>query len=201
MKRILVAALGLCAFGLIAQDAQAPAAPAAPMKFTAAKPGPEMEKLKPTLGTWMVEEIHEAGPFGPAGKGHGIGHVTVGPGGLSLDIDYRSTAGYMKGYHGHAMLGWDAESKSYKQTWIDNYAPMVMNATGSWDGDHFVTITEGMMMGKPFKAKDTFTFEGKKGFTIVSEMSMGDAPMQKMMTLVHRHAAAKPAKDEGKQAK
>lgn len=199
MKGTLILALGLCAFGLAAQDAAQ--APAAPMKFAPTKPGPEMAKLQPFVGTWSVEEIHEASPFGPAGKGRGMGHVTEGPGGLSLDIDYRSTAGFMKGYHGHAILGWDGESKSYKQTWIDNYAPMVMNATGSWDGDHFVTLTEGTMMGKPFKARDTFTIDGKKGFTIVSEMSMGDAPMQKMMTLVHRHMAVKASKDEGKQPK
>ena len=58
--------------------------------------------------------------------------------------------------------------------------------------------SEGTMMGKPFKSRDTFSDFSKDGFTLTSEMSMDGAPMAKMMTLVHRHAAKAEAKKEEK---
>lgn len=194
-------ALGLVlALPLAAQDkaAKADEKKASTMADMMQKPGPEMAKMKAMVGTWDVEETHEAGPMGPGGKGKGVGRVTLGPGGLSIMIDYQSKAGHIKGFKGLGVLAWDEPSKSYKQSWVDNMMAMMQVATGNWDGDKFVMNTEGTMMGKPYKGRDEFTNFTKEGFTLTSYWSMDGAPMAKMMTLVHRHAKAAPAAEAKK---
>lgn len=200
MRIALILALGL-ALPLASQDSAAkPEEKKAPsMAEMMAKPGPEMAKLKAMVGTWDVEEIHEASPMGPAGKGRGVGRVTLGPGGLSMMIDYRSKAGHMKGFHGNGVLAWDEPSQSYRQVWVDNMMAMLQVGRGHWEGEAFIMETEGTMMGKPYKSKDVFSDIGKGGFTLTSYMSMDGNPMAKMMTLKHRHPAkAAPKADEKK---
>lgn len=158
------------------------------------KPGPEAAKLKSLVGTWNVEETVEESPMGPAGKGHAVNHVTLGPGGMSIIIDYRSTRGHMKGYRALGVLAWDGEAKAYKQVWTDNMMPMLGISTGAWEGDKLVMNSEGTMMGKPFKGRDTLTGIGTDTFTLTSEMSMDGSPMAKMMTLAHKRAKAPEAK-------
>lgn len=173
-----------------ANDKKAPSTMASMMP----KPGPEMAKIKSMVGTWQVGETMEASPMGPGGKGHGISHVTSGPGGLSIIINYSSTSGHMKGYRGLGVVAWDGEAKVYKQVWTDNMAPMIMVSTGNWEGDKLVMDSEGTMMGKPFKGHDTLSGIGTDTFTLISEMSMDGSPMAKVMTLVHKRVKATEAK-------
>lgn len=179
--------LGLlfAALPLAAQETKAEKKATAPAAMPMPKPGPEMAKLNFMVGTWHVEETHEPGPMGPGGKGHGTGKVRLGPGGLSLLIDYASAAGHMNGYRGHGIVAWDGEAKCYKQAWTDNVAPMLMTSSGNWSGDIIVMTAEGTMMGKPFKSRDTFTSMSADGYTITTEVSMDGSPMTKFMTLVH----------------
>ncbi len=205
MRLALTLALGLSLAAAPAPRQDKPDGKKAPpsMADMMPKPGPEMAKLKGLMGTWNVDETMETSPMGPGGKGHGVGHVTAGPGGLSVLIDYRSIGGHMKGFKGHGVMAWDADAKMYKQSWTDNMAPTLMMSTGNWDGDKLIMNTEGTLMGKPFKGRDTFSDFTKDGFTLTSDMSMDGSPMAKAMTLVHRHpkpAEAKPdaAKPEEK---
>ena len=162
------------------------------------KPGPEAAKLKGMVGTWNVQETMETSPMGPGGKGHGVSHVSSGPGGLSILIDYRSTSGHMKGYKGHGVVAWDGEAKAYKQIWTDNMAPKIMLSTGNWEGGALIMNSEGTMMGKPFKAHDTLAGIGTDTWTLVSEMSIDGSPMAKAMTLVHKRVKAAEKKEEAK---
>lgn len=189
----LVLCLALGPAPLSAQGAK-PEKPTAPPAMSMPKPGPEMARLQALVGTWNVEEIHEPGLMGPGGKGHGVAHTHLGPGGLSFMVDYKSSGGPMKAFHGHGVVAWDADTKQYKQAWVDNMAPTLMTSTGNWQGDNLVMDTVGTMMGKPFKSRDTFTGIGPNGFTITTEMSMGDEPMKKVMTLVHKRAKAEAKK-------
>ncbi len=190
----------ILALALPAQDKAAKTETKPPsMADMMAKPGPEMARMKAMVGTWDVEEVIEASPMGPAGKGRGIGRVTLGPGGLSLMIDYQSKAGHMKGFHGNGVLAWDEPSQSYRQVWVDNMMAMLQVGKGRWEGDTFIMETEGTMMGKPYKSKDVFSDLGKDGFTLTSYMSLDGSPMAKTMTLKHRHPAkAAAGKDEKK---
>ncbi len=202
MRHALIAALSFSAFALVAQQpAAAPVAaptakPAAP-KMEMPKPGPEMDKLKGFAGSFRVDEHHEAGFMGPASLSSGFSHVSEGPGGLSLLIDYTTLVGPMRGMKGHGILAWDAEAKAYKQAWTDSMGPMTVMSTGNWEGDALVMRSEGTMMGKAYKEQDTFSGLGAEGFTLTIEMSMDGAPFQKAMTLIH-HRLAEPAKPAAK---
>ncbi len=198
MKLTLTLALGLSLVAAPAPRQDKPdhkkAAPS--MADMMPKPGPEMAKIKGLVGNWNVEETMETSPMGPGGKGHGISHVTSGPGGLSILIDYHSTGGHMKGFKGHGAMAWDVEIKAYKEIWTDNMAPMIMVQTGDWDGGKLVMSSEGTMMGKPFKGRDSFTGLGTDTVTMESEMSMDGSPMAKVMTLVHKRIKAEEKKAE-----
>ena len=190
LRLALIAGLALGPLSLPGQDAKPDALPAMAMP----KPGPEMAKLAFMVGTWHVVDIHEPGFMGPGGKGHGTGTVSLGPGGLSLLIDYKAAAGPMKTYRGHGVTLWDGEAKVYKQVWVDNMAPMLMTSSGNWEGGTIVMNAEGMMMGKAFKSRDTISGMSKDGYTITTEMSLDGSPMNKVMTLVHTRVKASPAK-------
>ena len=198
MRLTLFLALGLAlaATPLPAKDkSDDKKAPPPTMADMMPKPGPEMAKIKGMVGTWSVEETMETSPMGPGGKGHGISHVSSGPGGLSILIDYRSIGGHMKGYKGHGAVAWDAEAKAYKQIWTDNMMAMIMVSTGAWEDDKLVMNSEGTMMGKPFKGRDTMSGFGTDTVTMVSEMSMDGSPMAKAMTLVHKRVKAAEKKN------
>ena len=199
MRRILVAILGLSALALLAQDPGA--TPAAPPKWEVPKPGPEMAKLKLLMGSFSVEERHPAGAMGPAGGGKGVCHTTMGPGGFTLVIDYTATTGVMKGMKGHGLLGWDAEVKAYKQFWTDSNGPMMVQSMGDWDGDRLVMKSEGTMMGKAYKEQDVYSDITAKGFKLDIQMSMGDVPMQSVMTLTYHRMAAKPPAPKAEEKK
>jgi hypothetical protein len=194
MKPLLSLALCLVLGPITLSAQEAAEKPAAPPAMVLPKPGPEMARLKALVGTWHVEETVEPSVMGPGGKGHGVAHTHMGPGGFSFMVDYKSAAGPMKGFHGQGVVAWDADAKLYRQAWVDSMAPALMTSTGSWQGDTLVMDTECTMMGKPFKSRDTFTGIGPNGFTITSEMSMDGSPMTKVMTLVHKRVKAEGKK-------
>ena len=193
MRRIAIPVLALSTLALCAQAPAPAAAPAAkPAAFEMPKPGPEMDKLQPLVGSFRVDEHHEASAMGPAGLSSGFSHVSEGPGGLSLIIDYTTLVGPMRGMKGHGIIAWDAEAKAYKQAWTDSMGPMIVMSTGAWEGDTLVMNSGGTLMGKAYKERDTFSGMGPEGFTLTIEMSMDGAPFQKVVTL-NQHRLAEPA--------
>lgn len=193
MRSVLLSALALSSFALVAQQpAAAPAAPAAPAKMEAPKPGPEMAKLQNLVGNFRVDEHIEASAFGPASVGAGFSHVAEGPGGFSILIDYTTLSGAMHGLKGRGILAWDDNAKAYKQAWTDSMSPALVMSTGNWEGDTLVMRSEGSFMGKPYKEEDVFSGLGADGFTITISMAMDGGPMTKTMTLNH-HRLASPA--------
>ena len=190
MRRALIPALGFSALSLLAQQpAPAPAAKPAKAAMEMPKPGPEMDRLAPLMGSFRVDEHQEAGFMGPAGVSAGYNHVSSGPGGFSLLVDYTTLSGPMHGLKGHGVLGWDATAKAYKQVWTDSMGPAIVMSTGNWEGDALILNSEGTMMGKPYKEKDTFAGFSPDGFTLTIEMSMDGGPFQKAMTLIHHRIA------------
>jgi hypothetical protein len=198
MRRIAIPVLALSTLALCAQAPAPAAAPAAkPAAFEMPKPGPEMEKLQPLVGSFRVDEHHEASSMGPAGLSSGFSHVSEGPGGLSLIIDYTTLVGPMRGMKGHGILAWDDEAKAYKQAWTDSLGAMLVMSSGTWEGDTLVMNSGGTMMGKAYKERDTFSGMGPEGFTLTIEMSMDGGPFQKVVTL-NQHRLAAPPKPAAK---
>ena len=129
------------------------------------KPAPEMESFKWMVGKWRVIETHEPGPMGPGGAGAGTMTVTLGPGGFSHIMHYESN-GPMGKFTGHGISAWDADKKKFVGSWTDSMTPGLM-------------MSECSVEGKDMTCKSDGTMQGQK-------MSMGDGPMQKMMTLEYK---------------
>jgi hypothetical protein len=88
------------------------------------KPAPEMEKMKMFLGTWRTTEKHEPSPWMPKGAtGKGTATYKLGPGGMALIEDYRSTSSMGGKFMGHGVIWWDEKETGYKSVWCDNMSP------------------------------------------------------------------------------
>ncbi len=198
MRLALASVFVFSSFALVAQQpapqatAAAPA-PAKPAVQEAPKPGPEMAKLQPFIGSFRVDEHYEAGPWGAASQGAGFNHITAGPGGFSILINYTTLSGVMHGMKGHGVLGWDDGAKTYRQVWTDSMGPVIAESTGAWEGDTLVMRTDGTMMGKPYKEEDVFSNITPEGFTLTASFAFEGGPMAKMMTLNHHRLAAPAA--------
>lgn len=194
MRRALVSLFAVSTLSLFAQapTGQAPAAPAAPAKAEAPKPGPEMDRLKPFIGSFRVDE-HFSGPGAPSVTGAGFSRVSLGPGGFTLLIDYTTLSGPAHGMKGHGVLGWDAGANTYKQAWVDSMAPSIEVATGTWVGDNLVLNGSGTLNGKAIQSRTTLSAITADGFTVTGEVSMDGGPMQKVIELVHHRIGAPAA--------
>lgn len=191
MRLALASLFAFSSFALVAQQpAPAAPAPAKPAVQEAPKPGPEMDRLKPLIGSFKVDERH-SGPGSPSVVSAGFARVSEGPGGFTLLIDYTTLSGPTHGMKGHGVLGWDAGSNSYKQVWVDSMGPMIEVAAGTWEGDAFVLKASGTMMGKPYQSRTTISGISAEGFTVTGEVAMDGGPMQKMVELVHHRIAPK----------
>lgn len=192
MRLALASLLAFSSLALVAQAPAAAPAPAAPAVQETPKPGPEMAKLQAFVGSFRVDEHHEAGAWGPATQGAGFNRISIGPGGFSLLIDYTTLSGALHGMKGHGVIGWDDGSKTYRQVWTDSLGPVIAESTGNWEGDTLVMRMEGTMMGKSYKEEDVFSGISPEGFTLTASFSFEGAPMAKMMTLIHHRIAAAP---------
>src|SRR5689334_5264477 len=99
---VTVLAAALCAVApaqdKAASKKKAPSMPAMP------KPGPEMNELKPLIGTWTTDETMDPSPMMPTGgTATGTNTVRSGPGGLSVVMDQRSKSA-MGPYSGHGVI-------------------------------------------------------------------------------------------------
>lgn len=137
---IVYAALGITLAGTSAQQKPAEKkAPAASM--TRPQPGPEMGKIKFLIGTWTYTEKHEPGAMGPGGEAKGTYTAKLGPAGLSIVTDFRSTGPTGESV-GHEVITWDANAKAYKFYAFTNDVAGGIISTGRWEGANLVTTGE-----------------------------------------------------------
>jgi hypothetical protein len=130
------------------------------------QPAPEMKHLSDLVGTWDVEESHEASPWMPkASKGAGVATFTRGPGGLSVIVDYKSTSGPLPTFQGHGFMSWDANQKVYKSAWTDVMTPGITTSTGRQQGSDYVYESEAEMQGRKFKVREVISNITPKSFT------------------------------------
>jgi hypothetical protein len=130
------------------------------------KPAPELKHLTDLIGTWDVDETHEPSPWMPkAAKGKGVAVYTKGPGGLSVIIDYKSTAGPLPTFQGHGLMTWDPNQKVYKSAWTDVMTPNIVTAVGKQEAANYVYESESEMGGKKFRTREVISDITPKSFT------------------------------------
>ena len=167
MKRLLVIivlalAVPCLAFGQ-PQTAQPP------------KPGPEVQKLAYTLGTWKTEGEAKAGnPFGPAGKFSGTGTCEWFAGGFHLVCRGESTGPAGKATN-LSIAGYDAEAKVYTYYTIASLG-WSETAKGSLSGNTWTWLSDGKAAGKPAKFRYTEVLVSPTSSTFKAEYSVEGGP-------------------------
>lgn len=166
-----------------AQEAAKPAAPAAPPPV---KPAPEMQKLTESLaGIWDVQQEFLPSAMMPqGGKGRAMDIIRLGPGGLSLTMDFRGNV--PPGFTGHGVVVWSAEERVYKSAWTDNMAPMLLVETGKWEGDKLVFTGESLMNGQKMTDRLIYSDFSKEGFTFTLESGPSGAPIKPVMVFTYK---------------
>jgi hypothetical protein len=188
MKKLLAFATAM-AFVAVSAHAQPPASEvpkaeksdkAAPPagQMPTAKPGPEHEILKKSVGTWDAT-VEEMAPGAPAKTSKGTETAKL-VGGLWLVSDFKSEMAGQP-FEGHAVGGYDTNKKKYVGTWVDSMSSGVWTSEGTFD-PATKTLTDAMEGpgpdGKPMKCKAVT--EWKDADTKVFTMYMGEAPTMRI---------------------
>jgi hypothetical protein len=182
--------------------------PPAEAMMKPSKPGPEMEKLKKTfLGTWRTTEKHEPSMWMPkGGTGKGTATYKLGPGGLSLIEDYRSSSSMGGKFMGHGVIWWDDKEKGYKSIWCDNMSPggcEVSRGVGRWEGNAIMFDNETEMGEQKMKMtmKEVITDITPKGFTFTMDMGPTGGEIKRVMTIKYARAGAAKSGEQAAETK
>ncbi|HET9529803.1 MAG TPA: DUF1579 family protein [Blastocatellia bacterium] len=177
-KSAMAAVIGALVFCLVTVMAQEHGKEKPGEVYPQPKPGPEAEKLKFQLGTFKTVEKHESGPGFAGGEGKGTMTARLGPGGLSLITEYKST-GPMGSFAGHGLTVWDAEAGLYKMHWVDSFTAGSMDMTGRWEGKDLVFNGQTKFMGKTYHMKEVYTDITPTSYTL--KMYMGESGPDALM--------------------
>lgn len=158
------------------------------------KPAPELERMaKIMLGTWTVNESHEASEMGPAGTSNGTSIIKRGPGGFSIVQTFTSTMSGQK-FEGHGITWWDPKQQAYRGVWCDSMTP-TCDASGTlkWESEKLVGGMDAEMPdGKQVRIREEFTDIKPNSFTF--NMYTGDENKPSMVLKYTRKARTAPTK-------
>jgi len=163
VKKLLVI-LVILAFAVpcLAQTAQPP------------KPGPEVQKLAYTVGTWKVEGETKAGPFGPAGKFSGTDTCEWFAGGFHMVCRGEGTGPEGKTTD-LVILAYDVEAKAYTYHYISSRGESG-SSKGSLTGGTWTWLWDGKAVGKPAKYRLTEVEVSPTSSTFKLESAVAGGP-------------------------
>ena len=164
MNKVIVTAavLALAAGVVWASRARQEGMPPAP------KPQKEHEWLKNFEGAWDFTAKFHMAPGGPAMESKGVQVDRMGGGGLWLIVDSMEDKKDAP-FHGHGMVGYDAEKKKYIGVWVDGHTSKFAMSEGTADKDGKVLTMESEAMGpdgKPMKMRQESTLKDKDHKTL-----------------------------------
>ena len=123
---------------------------------SAAKPDPELKKLKPLVGHWTYEEEWKAGPLGPGGKMTGVYDAHMILGGFFLQAE-QTEKGAMGEIRNLEIDAYDPVNKNFTSDMYlsdgtkSSFTITVSGNTITWAG----TLTFG---GKQYQFKEPMVF-------------------------------------------
>jgi len=198
MKKFFVIAI-ICVLSAAAADDKAKNAdkkPAAGMMPP--KPSPEARQLRDLVGTWKTTDTFEKiEGMMPGGEGTSTETITLGPGGYSVIMHIKGTAGPMASFRALGVLTWNPDEKAYKMGWVDSMTPGINVGTGHKEGSDLVMTSEVKMGGKTYKTKDVMSDWTPTAYTLTSYMDDGTGE-KKTMTIKATKEEAKTSKPESK---
>ena len=163
MKKLLVIVVVLVfAVPCLAQTTQPP------------KPGPEVQKLAYSVGTWKTEGEIKAGSLLPAGKYSVTGTCEWFAGGFHMVCRSEGTGPAGKRTE-LSILAHDAEAKAYTYYGISSLGESV-SSKGSLAGNTWTWLWEGKAAGKPARFRYTEVQVSPTSYTFKVENSVADGP-------------------------
>jgi len=163
MKKLLVIVVVLVfAVPCLAQTTQPP------------KPGPEVQKLAYSVGTWKTEGEVKAGSLLPAGKYFVTGTCEWFAGGFHMVCRSEGTGPAGKRTE-LSILAYDAEAKAYTYYGISSLGESV-SSKGSLAGNTWTWLWEGKAAGKPARFRYTEVQVSPTSYTFKVENSVADGP-------------------------
>ncbi|HVZ18542.1 MAG TPA: DUF1579 family protein [Terriglobales bacterium] len=190
---IVILLLVSISFGQTSRRRHRKAAPPTP-SMPSAKQSVEMKKLTDTFtGMWKTTATVEKNAFFPlAGTAEGRSDFRSGPSGNSL-VERARSHGVMGTFAGLGLFWWDAKAAAYKAIWCDTLTPDGCDAmgTGHWDGNNLVFTSDTDTNGSTMHMRETYSAVTADSFTFTMEAAMGEAPMQKMMTILYQRSEPK----------
>ncbi len=147
----------------------------------AAKPAPELARLKPLEGLWTCKGAAPAGSLGPGlpeMKYASTFTVKSAWDGFAYTMTYdqKKTKEHPMHFAGGWSIGWDALQKKFIFSWLDNMGDVATQTGTDWTGDDFVVIGEGFGFGGRASFRDTLTRKGDKGLHWKGEFKPQGAP-------------------------
>lgn len=147
------------------------------------------------MGSWTVQESHEASDMMPAGTSTGMAMFRNGPGGFSV-IENMSMNGSMGKFTGMGIVWYDLKDQEYKGTWCDSMTPACDTSfSARWEGDKLVaTGSSEMPDGKKTYMREEYTDITPNSFTFTMYGGPNENSLQKFMTMKYtRKSGPRPA--------
>lgn len=131
--------------------------------------GPELKFVQSLAGVWDSTEAWEKVPgVSPGGRGAGKQSVRIGPGGLSVILDYESISGPFPDYRGHGILSWEPDEKIYRMVWAQNVTPGISIETGRMEDGNLVTSYEITEHGQKYIVRNVYTDVKPDSYTLAT---------------------------------
>jgi len=105
-----------------------------------AKPGPEHEMLRKSIGVWDATMTMEGNPAPAKGV-----ETNTALGEFSIISDFRMPEFMGMSFHGHGVLGYSISKKKYYNSWADSMTPEIMVAEGDYNKEKKTLTMTGEM--------------------------------------------------------
>lgn len=156
----------------------------------------ELDKYaKMVLGTWSVQESHDAASGMPAGASTGTATFQKGPGGYSV-VERLSMNGSMGKISGMGVVWYDLKDQAYKGVWCDSMTPYCDTSfSAKWEGPKLVaTGSAEMPDGKTMYMREEYTDITPNSLTFTMYGGADPNSVTKFMTMKYtRKSGPAPA--------
>ncbi len=139
--------------------------------FPAPEPTDAHKLFTKDVGTWDCEvKMFLQGPTGPPAVFKGVETNKLVSGDLFVQTDFTCQMGERE-FEGHGLMGYDARSKQYVGTWVDNFTSAPLTLKGTHDAKTGVFTVHSTVVdeaGQEMQQKQTTTWndDGTKTFKL-----------------------------------
>lgn len=134
-------------------------------------PPAELQELAAMQGEWIAEVQYRETPDAPWTTAPATATIVSEMGGCILRTYFKTN---MMGSEltGEEMLTYNRETKQYESVWIDSMTTHLVQTAGTFEKGKLVMTGDDMMMGQPYKMRNTTIHSSENQMDWIMEMSM-----------------------------